>query len=70
MSEQKDIREYYDELAKDYDLSRFGNTYGEFINKQEEKCLVPILRLFELMHKLENIFYKIYVSMLKHKFLP
>ncbi|MGK0391741.1 MAG: ubiquinone/menaquinone biosynthesis C-methylase UbiE [Maribacter sp.] len=47
MSEQKDIREYYDELAKDYDLSRFGNTYGEFINKQEEKCLVPILRLFE-----------------------
>lgn len=47
MSTEKDIKTYYDDLAKTYDSSRFGNSYGTFLHKQEEKYLAPVLKLFE-----------------------
>ena len=47
MSEQQEIQQYYNQLAKDYDQSRFGNSYGEFIHKQEESHLIPMLKLFD-----------------------
>lgn len=30
-----EVKKYYDTLANEYDVSRFSNSYGEFINKQE-----------------------------------
>jgi ubiquinone/menaquinone biosynthesis C-methylase UbiE len=39
----KDIITYYDELAKDYDESRFSNSYGQFIDKQEREILKKII---------------------------
>jgi len=33
------IQEYYDEIAKDYNESRFHNSYGEFIDRQERAFL-------------------------------
>lgn len=35
----KSIKQYYNELAENYDHSRFGNTYGKFINEQEVRIL-------------------------------
>lgn len=37
------IKEYYDELAKDYDQDRFDNTYGQYIHQQEERILDRVL---------------------------
>lgn len=34
---------YYDEIADTYDQSRFDNTYGQYIDKQERKVLVQLL---------------------------
>lgn len=34
MSKEK-VRHYYDEIAQEYDQSRFANTYGAFIDRQE-----------------------------------
>lgn len=42
MSEE--IKKYYNNLAKDYDKDRFGNTYGEYIDKQERKVLNKLLK--------------------------
>ncbi len=49
MSKDRDIQAYYDESAKDYDQSRFANSYGQFLQKQEERYLLPLLRLFNPM---------------------
>lgn len=49
MSEQQKIQDYYNKLAKDYNKSRFGNSYGEFLNKQEENLIIPLLKLFDPM---------------------
>ncbi|MEL6924178.1 MAG: class I SAM-dependent methyltransferase [Bacteroidota bacterium] len=38
-SQEKDILQYYNELAPDYDDNRFGNSYGQFIHQQEWKLL-------------------------------
>lgn len=38
------IPAYYDALASDYDQSRFGNAYGQFIHQQERKALASLLR--------------------------
>jgi ubiquinone/menaquinone biosynthesis C-methylase UbiE len=34
-----DIKEYYNRLASTYDSDRFGNTYGQYIHRQEERLL-------------------------------
>lgn len=34
---------YYDEIAETYDQSRFDNTYGQYIDKQERKVLDQLL---------------------------
>lgn len=39
MNFQKDITNYYNNLAKDYDINRFSNTYGSYIDKQERTFL-------------------------------
>ncbi len=36
---QKEITQYYDDLAKDYDKNRFHNSYGRFIHQQEALLL-------------------------------
>lgn len=38
-----EIENYYSKLAPNYDQNRFGNTYGEFINKQEKRILKRLL---------------------------
>ncbi len=35
----QNVKEYYNELAPTYDENRFGNTYGQYIHKQEEYFL-------------------------------
>lgn len=35
---------YYDKLAENYDLDRFENSYGKFIDKQERKILGKLLK--------------------------
>ena len=37
------IVDYYDGLAKDYDSDRFGNSYGQFIDRQERQVLDKLL---------------------------
>ena len=39
MSNHQQIIDYYNEIANDYDHSRFENTYGEFIDQQERRIL-------------------------------
>lgn len=38
-----DIKEYYDQLAEDYDADRFGNSYGRFIDELEREILSRLL---------------------------
>ncbi|MGQ2981914.1 methyltransferase domain-containing protein [Flavobacterium sp.] len=38
------ILDYYNALAKDYDADRFGNSYGQFIDKQERQVLDKLLK--------------------------
>lgn len=38
MSKEK-VRNYYNEIAQSYDKSRFSNTYGDFIDRQERSFL-------------------------------
>ena len=40
---KQEITAYYNDLAKDYDEDRFANTYGAYINKQEQEFLKSIL---------------------------
>lgn len=37
------VKEYYDSIAIEYDSSRFENSYGEFIDKQERKFIEKYL---------------------------
>lgn len=37
------ITEYYNQLALNYDLSRFANSYGKFIDYQERRVLAKLL---------------------------
>ena len=39
----KDILDYYNSLAKNYDQDRFGNSYGKYIHNQEKKILSKYL---------------------------
>lgn len=35
----KEVQSYYDTIAKDYNESRFQNTYGQYIHEQEQRIL-------------------------------
>jgi ubiquinone/menaquinone biosynthesis C-methylase UbiE len=37
--EDKVVKDYYDEIASDYDASRFNNSYGRYIDSQEREIL-------------------------------
>ncbi|MDX1910934.1 MAG: class I SAM-dependent methyltransferase, partial [Saprospiraceae bacterium] len=39
----QDIHSYYNELAPAYDASRFGNSYGRFLHRQEHRALTRYL---------------------------
>ncbi|MFN0034599.1 MAG: class I SAM-dependent methyltransferase [Saprospiraceae bacterium] len=39
----ENIETYYNTLAPDYDQSRFGNSYGQFIHAQERRALARML---------------------------
>ena len=36
---KEEINQYYDKIAKDYDTSRFSNSYGKYINNQEDRII-------------------------------
>jgi ubiquinone/menaquinone biosynthesis C-methylase UbiE len=37
---------YYNQIAKEYDSSRFGNSYGQFIHYQEDKYLKNVIQTY------------------------
>ena len=39
----KDIVDYYDSIAAEYDESRFNNSYGKFIDAQERRILDKLI---------------------------
>lgn len=41
---QQTITQYYNELAKGYDADRFGNSYGQYLHRQEHRLLQRWLR--------------------------
>ena len=43
MQIKNEINDYYNEIAQDYDHSRFGNSYGEFIDYQEKIIVAQLL---------------------------
>ena len=48
MSRQEDITRYYEHLAPEYDDNRFGNSYGQFIDRQERSYLNRMLAGYKL----------------------
>ncbi|MEQ1756054.1 MAG: methyltransferase domain-containing protein [Micropepsaceae bacterium] len=46
---KQEIIDYYDDLASSYDESRFGGTYGRFIDGQERKLLAGMLPTGEIL---------------------
>ena len=43
MQNKNEIIDYYNKMASDYDQSRFGNSYGEFIDYQEKTIVSKLL---------------------------
>ncbi|MCM1108904.1 MAG: class I SAM-dependent methyltransferase [Clostridium sp.] len=43
MNKVKDVVSYYDTIAAEYDDSRFGNSYGRFIDAEERRVLDGII---------------------------
>jgi len=41
---KNEVIDYYDDAAHDYDSSRFGNSYGEFIDYQERAIVAKLLK--------------------------
>lgn len=41
---KKCIQAYYDELAEQYDVNRFSNTYGRYIHLQEDRIVSKLLK--------------------------
>jgi len=41
---QNEINDYYNKTAQNYDNSRFGNSYGEFIDYQEKAIVTKLLK--------------------------
>ena len=48
-----EIETYYNELASNYDNSRFANTYGQFIDGQEQLILSDLLKNTESLQVIE-----------------
>lgn len=48
-----EVAEYYDNIASTYDESRFGNTYGEFVDKQERRILDGLIDVSRPEQRLE-----------------
>jgi len=44
MQNKNEIVDYYNKTAHDYDHSRFGNSYGEFIDYQEKTIVSKLLK--------------------------
>lgn len=42
--QQQEIKEYYNDLASEYDKDRFDNTYGQYIDRQEKKIIRKLLK--------------------------
>lgn len=42
--QQEIIKEYYNNLAVEYDSDRFDNTYGQYIDRQEKKIIRNLLK--------------------------
>lgn len=42
--QQDIIKTYYNNLAAEYDTNRFGNTYGQYIDRQEKKIVGKLLQ--------------------------
>lgn len=42
--QQEIIKEYYNDLASEYDKDRFDNTYGQYIDRQEKKIIRKLLK--------------------------
>lgn len=40
----EEIKEYYNKLAPDYDRDRFGNSYGQYIDRQEKVIVRRLLK--------------------------
>ncbi|MBR5656059.1 MAG: class I SAM-dependent methyltransferase [Prevotella sp.] len=53
MTEENKVVEYYDSIAKDYDDSRFNNSYGQFIDFQERRTLNRLISIKESSLRLE-----------------
>jgi SAM-dependent methyltransferase len=43
---KNEVVDYYDEIAEEYDNSRFSNSYGKFIHQQEEKYLKNAIKSY------------------------
>jgi len=52
-NQMENISCYYDKLAPDYDQSRFGNTYGQFLHDQEHRVLTRWLGHIPAAHTLD-----------------
>jgi ubiquinone/menaquinone biosynthesis C-methylase UbiE len=50
---KEDIVKYYNDLAKDYDIDRFSNSYGQYIHKQEDEILIKYLNENETAFNLD-----------------
>ena len=44
---QQDVIQYYESIAGDYDESRFGNSYGQFLDAQERSVLDKLIDMRE-----------------------
>ncbi len=53
MSEENKVVEYYDSIAKEYDESRFNNSYGQFIDSQERRILDRLIPTADGTRRLE-----------------
>jgi ubiquinone/menaquinone biosynthesis C-methylase UbiE len=50
---KEEITKYYNDLAKDYDVERFSNSYGAYIHQQENEILKKYLSEKEIEFNLD-----------------
>ena len=53
MTNENIVVKYYDTIAKDYDASRFNNSYGQFIDSQERRTLDRLIPITDDTLRLE-----------------
>jgi ubiquinone/menaquinone biosynthesis C-methylase UbiE len=49
----EDIKEYYNKLASDYDRDRFGNSYGNYLDRQEKAIVRTVLNNKDITNVLD-----------------